>query len=77
MTDLIAIMSKLVDSQGKILIPGVDEMVHTADEEEKYVSLFHLNVPRTLMMNLSIGRYMRLWITVSKISRTQRAVGLR
>ena len=35
MTDLIAIMSKLVDSQGKILIPGVDEMVHVADEEEK------------------------------------------
>jgi Cys-Gly metallodipeptidase DUG1 len=35
MTDLIAIMSKLVDSQGRILIPGVDEMVQAADEEER------------------------------------------
>ena len=77
MTDLIAIMSKLVDSQGKILIPGVDEMVHAADEEEKYVLLFHLNVSRTLTMDMPTGRYMRLWITASKISRRQRVVRLR
>ena len=77
MTDLIAIMSKLVDSQGRILIPGVDEMVHAADEEEKYVLLFHLNIPRTLTMDMPTGRYMRLWITASKISRTQRVVRLR
>lgn len=37
MTDLIAIMSKLVDSQGNILIPGVDEMVCAADEEEREI----------------------------------------
>jgi len=35
MTDLIAIMSKLVEPSGKILIPGVEEMVEPATEEEK------------------------------------------
>ncbi|KAH7882913.1 hypothetical protein F5I97DRAFT_146483 [Phlebopus sp. FC_14] len=34
MTDLIKLMSKLVDHDGKILIPGVDEMVPPADDEE-------------------------------------------
>ena len=38
MTDLIALMSKLVDSQGNILIPGVDEMVPPPDDEERHVS---------------------------------------
>ncbi|TFY83237.1 hypothetical protein EWM64_g777 [Hericium alpestre] len=37
MTDLIALMSKLVDSSGKILIPGVDEMVQEASEEERQI----------------------------------------
>jgi Cys-Gly metallodipeptidase DUG1 len=36
MTDLIKLMSRLVDSDGKILIPGVDDMVEAASEEEKY-----------------------------------------
>ena len=40
MTDLIALMSKLVDPQGNILIPGVDEMVPPPDDEERHVSLF-------------------------------------
>ncbi|KAI0050313.1 CNDP dipeptidase [Auriscalpium vulgare] len=35
MTDLITLLSKLVDPQGNILVPGVDEMVPAADEEEK------------------------------------------
>jgi len=35
MTDLIALMSKLVDPNGKILIPCVDEMVPPPDEEER------------------------------------------
>lgn len=35
MTDLIALMSKLVDPQGNILIPGVDDMVSAADAEER------------------------------------------
>ncbi|KAI0057285.1 CNDP dipeptidase [Artomyces pyxidatus] len=34
MTDLIALMSKLVDPQGNILVPGVDAMVPPADAEE-------------------------------------------
>lgn len=34
MTDLIKLMSKLVDSDGTILIPGVDEMVPPPTPEE-------------------------------------------
>ena len=34
MTDLIQLMSKLVATDGTILIPGVDEMVSVASEEE-------------------------------------------
>lgn len=39
MTDLIKIMSRLVDPDGTILIPGVREMVGEPDAEEKWVSL--------------------------------------
>ncbi|KAH9974102.1 CNDP dipeptidase [Lactifluus volemus] len=35
MTDLIALMSKLVDPKGNILIPGVDDMVPPPDDEER------------------------------------------
>jgi Cys-Gly metallodipeptidase DUG1 len=38
MTDLITLMSKLVDGQGKILIPGVDEMVEHPTESERYAA---------------------------------------
>lgn len=34
MTDLIKLMSKLVDPNGDILIPGIDDMVPPHDEEE-------------------------------------------
>ncbi|KAK2460830.1 hypothetical protein APHAL10511_007300 [Amanita phalloides] len=34
MTDLILLMSKLVDSKGNILIPGVEDMVPPPDEQE-------------------------------------------
>ncbi|EAU84106.1 hypothetical protein CC1G_06968 [Coprinopsis cinerea okayama7 len=37
MTDLIHLMSKLVDTQGNIMIPGVDEMVPPADEQERAI----------------------------------------
>ncbi|KAF8480212.1 CNDP dipeptidase [Russula ochroleuca] len=37
MTDLIILMSKLVDPQGNILIPGIDEMVPPPDEEERHL----------------------------------------
>lgn len=37
MTDLVLLMSKLVDPNGKILVPGVDDMVASADAEERYV----------------------------------------
>jgi Cys-Gly metallodipeptidase DUG1 len=34
MTDLIALMGRLVTSAGDILVPGVDDMVSAADAEE-------------------------------------------
>ena len=37
MTDLILLMSKLVDSKGNILVPGVEEMVPAPDEQEMWV----------------------------------------
>ncbi|KAF5323022.1 hypothetical protein D9611_009221 [Ephemerocybe angulata] len=37
MTDLIHLMGRLVDQQGNILVPGVDEMVPPADDEEKAI----------------------------------------
>jgi Cys-Gly metallodipeptidase DUG1 len=36
MTDLISLMNKLVTVEGKILIPGVADMVQAADDKEKY-----------------------------------------
>lgn len=39
MTDLIKIMSRLVDPDGKILIPGVEEMVEKAEEEEMWAEI--------------------------------------
>ncbi|KAG6887961.1 hypothetical protein C0995_011354 [Termitomyces sp. Mi166 len=37
MTDLIALMSKLVDVSGNILVPGVDEMVEPPTDSEKAI----------------------------------------
>ncbi|KAF7328057.1 CNDP dipeptidase [Mycena kentingensis (nom. inval.)] len=37
MTDLIALMGKLVSPDGTILIPGVDDMVQAADAEERAI----------------------------------------
>lgn len=36
MTDLIALLGKLVAPDGKILVPGVDDMIGVADNEERY-----------------------------------------
>jgi Cys-Gly metallodipeptidase DUG1 len=38
MTDLIALMGKLVDGKGRILVPGVEEMVSDANAEERQAS---------------------------------------
>lgn len=38
MTDLISIMGKLVTTDGRILVPGVKDMIAAADEKEVYVS---------------------------------------
>ncbi|KAF8645662.1 hypothetical protein AX16_007658 [Volvariella volvacea WC 439] len=37
MTDLITLLGKLVDNKGNILIPGVEDMVAAATEEEKQI----------------------------------------
>ncbi|PFH51172.1 hypothetical protein AMATHDRAFT_3303 [Amanita thiersii Skay4041] len=37
MTDLVLLMSRLVDRDGRILIPGVEEMVAPPDEQEKAI----------------------------------------
>ncbi|KAF8635572.1 hypothetical protein AX15_000222 [Amanita polypyramis BW_CC] len=37
MTDLILLMSKLVDSKGRILVPGVEEMVPQPDDQERAI----------------------------------------
>ncbi|KAJ6587365.1 glutamate carboxypeptidase [Mycena sp. CBHHK59/15] len=37
MTDLVAIMGRLVDPAGNILVPGVDDMVSVADAEERAI----------------------------------------
>ncbi|KAF5350594.1 hypothetical protein D9756_008675 [Leucocoprinus leucothites] len=37
MTDLISIMSRLVDNRGNILIPGVEDQVSIADDDEKKI----------------------------------------
>jgi acetylornithine deacetylase/succinyl-diaminopimelate desuccinylase-like protein len=42
MTDLVLLMSKLVDASGRILVPGVDEMVPDADDNERSGSLLVL-----------------------------------
>jgi len=39
MTDLVMLMSKLVGTNGDILIPGVDEMVSGPTVEERSASL--------------------------------------
>ena len=37
MTDLVLLMSKLVDTKGNILVPGVDDMVAAALDDERAV----------------------------------------
>jgi Cys-Gly metallodipeptidase DUG1 len=46
MTDLIQLMSKLVTSKGKILVPGVNELVAPVTDEERY-SISSLDILRS------------------------------
>jgi len=39
MTDLIALLGKLVAQDGTILVPGVEDMIGVADNEERYRAL--------------------------------------
>jgi Cys-Gly metallodipeptidase DUG1 len=54
MTDLIALMSKLVDPSGKILIPGIEEMVQPPTQEEMSAILFR----STLMVDCLIQEHL-------------------
>jgi Cys-Gly metallodipeptidase DUG1 len=46
MTDLIQLMSKLVTSKSKILVPGVNELVAPVTDEERY-SISSLDILRS------------------------------
>ena len=67
MTDLILLMSKLVDQTGKILVPGVDEMVAAADAEERYET--ELELPDGHEMTDNTGLSMRSLTTLLRTSR--------
>ncbi|KAG5335580.1 hypothetical protein C0989_000969, partial [Termitomyces sp. Mn162] len=67
MTDLIALMSKLVDVSGKILIPGVDEMVEPPTESEKYGFVDPSNVSELQLTILSRAIYERLDYSVTDV----------
>ena len=41
MTDLFHLMSKFVTPQGKILVPGVNELVAPLEEGERYAIMTH------------------------------------
>ena len=43
MVDCVQVLSKLVDSKGKILIPGINENVAEMTEAEKEVGKAHNN----------------------------------
>ena len=36
MTDLVNLLGKLVAPDGTILVPGIDDMINAADNEERY-----------------------------------------
>ena len=72
MTDLIAIMSKLVDPTGKILIPGIEEMVEPATDEERSVRSPALHPIDSKTINL--GKSMNLLIILSQISNNPQAL---
>lgn len=67
MTDLILVMSKLVDTRGNILIPGIDDMVSIADAEERSVVLL-LSLDSSFTFP---GQYTRSWTTTLPISSNQ------
>jgi hypothetical protein len=59
MTDLINLLSKLVDNKGKILIPGVNELVTPLTEQER--SFFLQKVESCVISNiLNIGHVTRI-----------------
>jgi hypothetical protein len=59
MTDLIALMGRLVAPDGKILVPGVDDMVSVADAEERCVccsSIFSGDVSSLYLLYSCLSR---------------------
>ena len=71
MTTLIAIMSKLVAPNGRILIPGVYDGVQAADSNELYVDHSHRTPPLSLTSQLLVEKSTMPWITQSQTLRVQ------
>lgn len=69
MTDLIILMSKLVSPNGRILIPGVEEMISPPDEEERYAEAYLQHSLRSTDTFHSSGQFIMDWTTVSPISK--------
>jgi len=67
MTDLVLLMSKLVDPSGNILIPGVDDMVNIADAEERYHITIQCTLPRILITTKTREIYNRLDYSIADI----------
>lgn len=73
MTDLILLLSKLVDNKGKILIPGVNELVAPLTDEEKSVLSQFRHLDQSLTLALPLEPVMRTLIMVSTMSNQPRA----
>ncbi len=61
MSDLIALMSSLLDTKGKILVPGLYDSVATVTEEEsKLYDPIDFDMVRTPLAKLTVFMYGKL-----------------
>ena len=67
MTDLIKLMSKLVDHNGDILIPGIEEMVAPPDENEMCVLAFQ-EARACLRMRIHSKLYTKMDYSVADVT---------
>lgn len=66
MTDLVILLGKLVDAAGKILVPGVEEMVEPPTDEERYVRIVSSSYFFTECE--MAGQFMKDWIIQLRMS---------
>jgi len=67
MTALIALLGKLVAPDGTILVPGVDDMVHSADSEERYGACQTIFQPSAADFSPNRALYDRLDYSIADI----------